>query len=817
MKTMIDKIKGLSIEGRCFSSPTSLQFFPRTTDRISIVYGKNGSGKSTISNGFACMTKDAFPLDLTAHLIDQESNTLPLLDASKIFTFNEEYIDENVKIDDDGLGTIILLGNQVGRQTEIDHYKDLEQAAKLATSKAEATFEQFNQNDNPINPDYHLSRIKKALQTNWASSDATIKGNKTNSKVTESVIKEICELSVLEDIDQLKKQFNETNDLLKKVLDGGTSNPLPITLINISADFESQLCNLLAKSIEKPVLTERETLILAAIKKGKQSIIEMAQKDFSNSATSVCPYCYRPVDEEYKHDLIESINRVLNKDVDAHKAELLSVVFPVLTENYSAWSDLNPILTKNLVIQKDICLNLITEYKNAIQEKLSNTYTPLRISPLGLQDGIAKLNVLLSELKAKQDELINAAKKRNTLFQQLILLNKKIAHRHVVQLYRDYQKQLKARDDAAVTLQKNKNYYEKIIFHLKELEQEKASVGLAIKSINNALDYVFFTPNRLSIELKNNKYYLKSNSKNVKPKNISLGERNIIALCYFFTQILSNQDVEKLYEREELVVIDDPISSFDYENKVGIISFIRYQISRIIRGNPNSKVLILSHDLATVFDLNKAMDEICKSTKGLAQISTTTYYPAELHNGNLKNFIKRRSEYGELLEKIYRYANNESNNDKIVIGNTMRRALEVFSTFTYRKSIEDVCCSQGVLEELKGHSVYFENLMCRLVLHGESHFEEQVYNLHDDGNFYEFISDEEKQRTAKDVLCFMYLLNNHHIEAYLKDVSGALVNIKKWSGNIPSNAAFEVKEAKELSPSVSIYQPKRELAYSATR
>jgi wobble nucleotide-excising tRNase len=112
---------------------------------------------------------------------------------------------------------------------------------------------------------------------------------------------------------------------------------------------------------------------------------------------------------------------------------------------------------------------------------------------------------------------------------------------------------------------------------LKALERKKSNVGLAIENINNALDYVFFSHGRLSIELKNDKYYLKSNGKDVKPKNVSLGERNIIALCYFFTQILSNQDIVRLYQDEELVVIDDPISSFDFENKVGISSFLRYQ------------------------------------------------------------------------------------------------------------------------------------------------------------------------------------------------------------------------------------------------
>lgn len=40
----------------------------------------------------------------------------------------------------------------------------------------------------------------------------------------------------------------------------------------------------------------------------------------------------------------------------------------------------------------------------------------------------------------------------------------------------------------------------------------------------------------------------------------------------------------------------------------------------------------------------------------------------------------------------------------------------------------------------------------------------------------------------------MYLLNNHHIEAYMKDVPGAINTIKTWTRNIPKNAAFEIQE-----------------------
>ena len=793
--TVIEKIKGISIKGRCFASDTPLQFYPNSNDRISIVYGKNGSGKSTISDGFSCISVGSFPADLSAFLFDQSNTAIPLSDGSKIFVFNERYIDENVKIDADGLGTIILLGGQVDLQSEIDRYTGLERTARLACDAAQTSLEQFNQGNNPVSPNYHLARIKKILQSGWAVGDATIKGNKINSKVTEGIINEICELSVSETVPQLQKQFDETKSLLEKVSDTSASYPSPICPISIASNFESELCDLLAKIIEKPVLTERETLILAAIKGGKQSFVEAAQKDFNDVATSICPYCYRPIDEEYKHGLIESINRVLNKEVDAHKAELRAVSFPVLTEDYRSFTDLDPRLVERIMEQRSVCVDLLSKYKSAIQEKENNIYTPFYTSPLGLESSIAKLNALLMELEAKRQEFTDAVKKRKSLVQSLISLNKKIAHLQVEQAYRDYQKQVRAKKAAESNLQAKQKSHSEISAHLKSLELEKANVGLAINNINNALDYVFFTHERLSIELKDDRYYLKSNGKDVKPKNVSLGERNIIALCYFFTQILSNQEVEKLYQDEELVVIDDPVSSFDFENKIGIISFIRYQVNRIIRGNSNSKVLILSHDLATIFDLNKAMEEICQSTKGIAKIVATTYYPAELCDGGLRRFVKRRSEYGELLGKIYHYANGENSDDKLIIGNTMRRALEAFSTFTYRKSIEDVLYNQGILEELGEHSVYFENLMCRLVLHGESHFEEQVYNLHDDANFYEFISDVEKQRTAKDILCFMYLLNNRHIEAYLKDIAGAIDNIKTWSRKIPNNASFEIKES----------------------
>lgn len=801
---MIEKVRGISIQGRCFTNETTLQCYPKENDRISVIYGKNGSGKSTISEGCSCLSAGCFPDDLSVKLIDNDAKFIELAHDESVFVFDEKYIDENVKIDDDALGTIILLGGQVDLQSQIDEAKFQKEQAEKEYNTAKKELEKFQVDTNVASPAYHWNRIKKELQSTWAEVDSGIKGNKTRSKVTEAVITEICKIKVpSSSAPELQNDFDQTKKLLEKISDTTSSYPTEILPIKMENNFEEDLCACLAKQIEKPVLTDREKTILATIQGGRQDFIEDARKNFQSDETTVCPYCYQPVCQEYKQSLVDSINKVLNKDVDDHKRELCKIQFPIIPDDYTSYSPLDHVAVEQIQTQSKKCSELVTSYRIAIEQKVKNTYTPIPVTSLGLAAEIDTLNQLLRQLERKRVEFEDASRRRKKLTQKLLDLNKMIASIRIKQYYLDFQKQERDLKRAQEQEKSKEKAYLECADALRTLEQKKSNEGLAINNINNSLDYVFFKKGRLSIELKNGKYYLKSNGKDVKPKNVSLGERNIIALCYFFTEILSNQDVDSLYKNKEFIVIDDPVSSFDFENKIGIISFIRYQVNRIIKGNQVSKILILSHDLTTVFDLRKALDEICKNTKGVAKVSPSTYCAFELSRNELVPFTKQRSEYENLMENIYRYANGDIGIDVASIGNMMRRALEAFSSFTYRKGIEDVLIDAGVLSDLNEYSTYFENLMCRLVLHGESHFEEQVYSLHDNAHFYQFVSDDEKQRTAKDILCFMYLLNKHHVEAYLKQIPKAATNIRGWVKGIPTNAEISLKQ--QTTKTIDLY------------
>ena len=120
----------------------------------------------------------------------------------------------------------------------------------------------------------------------------------------------------------------------------------------------------------------------------------------------------------------------------------------------------------------------------------------------------------------------------------------------------------------------------------------------------------------------------------------------------------------------------------------------------------------------------------------------------------------------------------------------MRQALEAFATFQYKKGIEEISTDPEILNLLPEpeYRTYYENLMYRLVLHGGSHKEEQVKAMKD-YEFFSLISEAEKQRTAKEVLCFIYLLNKPHVLQHLQEIGNVETTLDNWCSEVKARAA----------------------------
>ena len=192
------------------------------------------------------------------------------------------------------------------------------------------------------------------------------------------------------------------------------------------------------------------------------------------------------------------------------------------------------------------------------------------------------------------------------------------------------------------------------------------------------------------------------------------------------------------------------------------MSFLNYQIHKIMTGCNKSKMIILTHDLMSAFDIQKIVGSLSQvEVDGKKEV---IFIQRELKNYELVDFGKKYSEYKTLLNEIYDYANN-SVSENVNIGNNMRKVLEAFGTFNYQCGIENIARDEAIVANLEAkQQEYFENLMYRLVLHGESHAEDKTKAL----DFFSCISEMEKQKTARDILSLLYLLNKAHLQKYLQ-------------------------------------------------
>lgn len=360
---------------------------------------------------------------------------------------------------------------------------------------------------------------------------------------------------------------------------------------------------------------------------------------------------------------------------------------------------------------------------------------------------------------------------------------------------RDYAEYKNAYDSYNKCCSKIKEYqeeYNKKKVKIDNLNNKKKNVVIAKDMINEALSYIFFSNKRLQLDVdaESGKYYLMSNGIKVTPDKVSTGERNIIALCYFFTQMLDNHNSTDNFTDEYFIVIDDPISSFDRENQVGVITYLKYQLSKIFYGNKNSKILLLSHDLSTVYDLEKAGEEIGEQFN-LKKKFVENYELKDRQIDNTKHIDMKRNEYSLLMKEIYRYANGEDSLlSDFTIGNSMRRLLEAHGTFLYKKGMDALTTNEDILDLCKNHKNYFRNYMYRLVLNGESHLEERVLSLKDTNFFENYTSDQLKDTTQK-IICYLYLINPLHVKEHLYDNGHSLGDyitvIENWIKNIPTD------------------------------
>ena len=765
---MLSDITGIRLTGGNFTSPTDLPFFNTNQKQAIIIYGKNGAGKSTIAKAVKAISTQSLPSTIQqAEFFNKNKKSINLSDEERerIYVFDEEFVDKNIKFCQQGLNTIVMIGQQINLEEKITAKINELQKLKESLSEQQSTIDKYDDAANSKSPAYWQNQINEALRgtDNWAGRNKKIKlGEGSNSKVNNATYKQFIDLHPKESRDTLIIEFNDKLKDLNKISHQEISDSIskPVPLPNLHYD-EELIRTLLAQKIERPIVSDREKRLIAL---GFDQL-KARKKELLNPDLKECPYCLQPLSSNYKQGLIQDIEKVLQQTVNEHQKKLIQSKHERIDLNLSAYMQLS---------SYNECQQLYNQLEEALQDnnekltkKYNDPYTPIteNIAPVtGIYD---QLITTLQKLEEERNNLCNKNATIECLQSNLKEINAKIAYYDIFELAEQLDKYTKESNEAHANLKKSKGELGDLQKELSDLKAQRKNITIALDLINGYLQYIFFTGNRLKIVVQNNFYVLLSNGKQVSPSQISTGERNIIALCYYFAHIMQGQAPEKACQNDYLIVIDDPVSSFDINNRVGITSFLALQLRKFLKGNFSTRAIILTHSLQVYYDMKQTMEDLLgKKAAGKAGF--------ELVNQQLQLIPddQKRYEYSKLILTIFNYANGIPDiltSYDLSIGNMMRQVLEAFSTFQYRKGIRKIATDSDILKVLDKHKVstYFENLMYQLILHGESHTEIKVKTMQN-MEFLSSFSQEEKMNIAKSVLCLIYLLEPLHLLAHLQ-------------------------------------------------
>ncbi len=793
---MLQDISAIRIKGANFSVDTELSLFDhhKGKHRMQIIYGKNGAGKSTIAKAFLKIKGIEEPKLERAELLDKEGNIIILESEEKkqIAVFNEKFIDDNIRFNSEGLDTIVVIGEQKDVDDKINEAKQRKDIIDAKLLENEEKYKKYLDKSNQASPIYYELKLVENLKGdhNWAGRDKEIHNKKQNTRVTEDTYQKFINRKPVKSRDELlvdfaeyKKQYEEAKNGTKKIEHSIKTD--------IKHEFEEiEVQALLKKKIEKPQLSDREKYLLSIVEtKGHQHLIEI-KNYFENEENKQCPYCLQEVSEDYTEKLLQGIVKILSKESEEHLTALRLLKTGIVAINLDEYKILDSKILDNCYTSIEAVNVAITKLNELIEQKINCVFEPIEMPKLDIADKYKTLLENLSRLEENRKCYNRSVVDTSEIVNALKNINDDIAYYDIVKEFTELKKQKKAKLEEDKILSQLKGEQQNLRNEIQALEARKSNIDIAMDKINNDLRYIFFQNGRLALDYRDGKYVLLSRGHSVTPEQISIGERNAIALCYFFNNLVQNKTEKEAYKSISLLIVDDPVSSFDRENKVGILSYLKFALSKFIEGCVDTKVVVMTHDLQIMFDIFKLSDEITKACDRSNPIQGRNRATVcELINRNIQNIkMEKRQEYSLLLEEIYDFGLNANDDKEVVIGNMMRRALEAYGSFCYKQGIAEISSDHEILAELEEpFNRYFENLMYRLILNGESHLKEQVQTINDI-NFFEFISLDEKQRTARDIICLIYKLNKLHLLKHLASKKDASNVIEGWCGDIEENS-----------------------------
>ena len=318
------------------------------------------------------------------------------------------------------MDAIVLLGDVANIDKKLQKAKRINKKLEERKSKYQEEFQKYNDRQNTDNPEKYKDDIIKILKEKFGNrwkqinNKERISGDVCSFESAENIINAF---AIDANVNELKNNFDER---LKSYED--IRSDLNFTEEIKQLNFED-IKQLLLHRVEQKQLSPREEEIKQIIQS------DQITKNIMEGDSNICPYCFQKLTDEYKKEVLSSLEAIFNPEIQNHRTNLENKKLEIQNSlNYL--KDLRDIdkLDKDLFdtikMKIDNCQTEVTEKLN---QKIQNPFVALNLDT-NFDNLVNELNRDLDQLEQKRQAFMAQKARANELKQELEKLNNQIAY-----------------------------------------------------------------------------------------------------------------------------------------------------------------------------------------------------------------------------------------------------------------------------------------------------------------------------------------------------------------------------------------------------
>lgn len=640
-----------------------------TDKKVNLIYGLNGTGKSTLSNF------------LLNHLDpDYAHCSIEGLDPShQILVYNHKFVLENFYESDDLKGIFTLSQRNADAEKAIKQLSN--EQNEIDKTKSEAL--QRLKNSETTLEDL-AEKVKEdvwEIKTKYSGGDRVLEYCLEGLKRKDNLLGHISAISIPEveltfDIKALKEEVASISGDNIKAID---------ELIEIQIDDKA-----IAESplLSRIIVGNQSSTMSKVIEEiGNSDWVGLGQKYINltpeNEKPQVCPFCQeKSITKAFIYELLKLYDKTYEEDVSAldaihHDYVRRASYLPTYTKVESLPSAADEFAKIALNIEK--IKSLFESNTRLIERKIQSPSEIVNITSTA--ELTAETNAIIKgvneKIRLQNDKVRNRTKSLSDIKTKFWLLMR-VQYENVISQFRDnyagiskaivsIQNEITTLDQSLETLQAK----------LRTEQAKTINISAAVRNIENGLADLGID----SFAIRNHEGNLYRIVRPGESENtfisLSEGEKMIISFLYFI-EMCKGKRSETDTASKKVIVIDDPISSLSH--------IYVFNISQLIKANftsPRSEyeqVFILTHSLYFFYDLTFMKPQDREQYQKLFRISknSTGSHILTMSHNEVQNDYQT---YWQVIK--------DRNQPAALIANCMRNIIEYFFEFVERSDLNN--------------------------------------------------------------------------------------------------------------------------------